>query len=147
MTGRLRPLKERIKKVSRRRSGTGEGKQNPLNKSLPRSIYYYQNVERFKPGQNLLPELANVFQRNLARRKVLEPSYNRRADSLNRRLQRLPDLGVFKVIKALATHSHCRSRLTRRGVLFANRIAGKNMRRSPGRGGGYKRNQLSEFGC
>lgn len=133
--------------MSRRRSGTGEGKQNPLNKSLPRSIYYYQNVERFKPGQNLVPELANVFQRNVARRNKLDFVYNRRADSLNRRLQRLPQLGVFNLVKMLATHSHCRSRLMRRGVLFANRIAGKNMRRSPGRGGGYKRNQLSEFGC
>lgn len=134
--------------MSRRRTGTGEGKSKPLNGRLPRSIYYFQDVERPRAGIfRVDPEPAQVFQRNVARRKKLDIVYNRRADSLNRRLQRLPDLGVFKVIKALTTHSHCGSRLMRRGVLFANRIAGKNMRRSPGRGGGYKRNQMSEFGC
>lgn len=39
----------------------------------------------------------------------------------------------------------CQQRGVRKEVLFARRVAG--FRRSPGRGGGYRRRQESQYGC
>lgn len=41
----------------------------------------------------------------------------------------------------------CVRRRTRREVLFAKRVAGRNTRRSPGRGGTYHRSQESSWSC
>lgn len=41
----------------------------------------------------------------------------------------------------------CGRRQIRKEVLFANRIAGRNQRNSPGRGGTYKRTEESKTSC
>lgn len=41
----------------------------------------------------------------------------------------------------------CEARKDRRKVLFAYSIAGKNLRKSPGQGGTYKRTELSKYSC
>lgn len=41
----------------------------------------------------------------------------------------------------------CGKRQIRKEVLFANRIAGRNQRNSPGRGGTYKRTEESKTSC
>lgn len=41
----------------------------------------------------------------------------------------------------------CRARRLRKAILFALKVAGKNRRRSPGRGGGYKRSEYSNIKC
>lgn len=47
--------------------------------------------------------------------------------------------------KAPARTLVCQQRGVRREVLFAKRVAG--FRRSPGRGGGYRRRPESQYGC
>lgn len=42
---------------------------------------------------------------------------------------------------------HCLGRKIRKEVLFANLIAGKDKRRSPGKGGGYQRTTWSRIKC
>lgn len=41
----------------------------------------------------------------------------------------------------------CGRRQIRREVLFANKISGRNLRRSPGRGGAYRRTEGSNITC
>lgn len=49
--------------------------------------------------------------------------------------------------KAKEQKTPCRSRKDRRRVMFAFHIAGKGLRNSPGKGGTYKRTELSKYSC
>lgn len=48
---------------------------------------------------------------------------------------------------AEARHSVCLRRARRREMLFKMRVAGKNLRKSPGKGGTYRRTEESEYTC
>lgn len=50
-------------------------------------------------------------------------------------------------VAAPASVRFCIQRKQRKEVLFAKGVAGKNKRRSPGRGGGYRRSAKSNYRC
>lgn len=129
--------------MSRRRSRKGDYKYDNLGYSRPLLSYTKDrryDIKYFNPvfarPDKPLPGL-RVY------------SLPRRALGVSR--QDLPVVREYgfphrEYLRNIVTHKFCVDRRKRKSVLFAMRIAGK-YRRSPGRGGTYKRKFESSFSC
>lgn len=143
---RMLAAANRIKKMHRRLHPADRRKVGALKMPLPENRRPHESLPIVRKIARLgtAAGLKSMIDRKLVEHvKRLPPGITRST--------MLRSIGAAKTVnqlRGIVNHPiQCIGRKVRRNVLFANKIAGRNRRRSPGTGGTYRRTEQSKVGC
>lgn len=122
-----------------------------LRLNIPRLIALErlsQNLERRRELYQELRPFVRLYPKRIQQERL--PLLGLRSQRERQLLEQRPPEQFYypKLLSSIpGPKSMCERRHIRKGVLFSLRIAGKGLRRSPGKGGSYRRTVESSLSC